>query len=113
MHRFPSFLPGGSKVMAGSVNQPTVLDCIYHPQNEVYYVLDVIYWRGMPMVDCSADFRLYWVIEKLKESNALETPSKYHKYRCAAHTHNECSIISMLKRFFFSSLYHIMHIWMP
>lgn len=32
-----------------------------------YYIQDVLVWRGYSLVDCGADFRLFWLTSKLAE----------------------------------------------
>jgi snurportin-1 len=33
----------------------------------VYYIQDVLVWRGYSLVDCGAEFRLFWLASKLCE----------------------------------------------
>lgn len=33
----------------------------------VYYIQDVLVWRGYSLVDCGAEFRLFWLASKLGE----------------------------------------------
>ena len=68
LHRFPSMLPNGSRgSMAGSADDFCILDCIFHEPDSVYYVLDMMCWKGYALYDCSAEFRLFWVQSKLAE----------------------------------------------
>ena len=34
-----------------------------------YYIQDVLVWRGYSLVDCGADFRLFWLQSKLAEED--------------------------------------------
>ena len=46
LHRFDSALPGGSSATAGGGNDAyTVLDCIYQPETNTYYVMDLMAWK--------------------------------------------------------------------
>jgi len=35
----------------------------------VYYIQDVLAWRGYSLVDCGVDFRLFWLASKLAEES--------------------------------------------
>lgn len=68
LHKFPSALPNGSRESsAGSGDDFCILDCVFHDANSVYYVLDMMCWKGYALYDCSAEFRLFWVQSKLAE----------------------------------------------
>ena len=46
LHRFDSALPGGSTATAGGGGDAyTVLDCIYQPETNAYYVMDLMVWK--------------------------------------------------------------------
>ncbi len=46
LHRFDSALPGGSSATAGGGNDAyTILDCIYQPETNTYYVMDLMAWK--------------------------------------------------------------------
>ncbi|KAG6403756.1 hypothetical protein SASPL_135987 [Salvia splendens] len=62
LHRFPSALPNGAT-------------------DETYYVIDMVCLTGMPMYECTTEFRFFWLSSKLAESEACNDPSPYHKYR--------------------------------
>lgn len=45
-----------------------ILDCVH--QNGVFFVMDILCWGGLALLDCTAEFRMFW-----KSSNAdLSTP---------------------------------------
>jgi snurportin-1 len=51
-----------------------ILDCIYNAietsssdHEGTYYVLDVLCWKGYPIHDSEAEFRLFWLQNKLEE----------------------------------------------
>ncbi|KAL3143993.1 hypothetical protein ABBQ32_003801 [Trebouxia sp. C0010 RCD-2024] len=68
LHKFPSILPNGSRESsAGSGDDFCILDCVFHEAASVYYVLDMMCWKGYALYDCSAEFRLFWVQSKLAE----------------------------------------------
>ena len=43
-----------------------MLDCIWSEAEQVYYVLDLLSWKDQRLVDCTADFRRYWLASKLE-----------------------------------------------
>ena len=75
---FPSALPGGSRhgargpAAAGGCE----LDCIFVEATSTFYVLDALAWKGHRLVDCAADFRHYWLADKIGETRASETTSR-------------------------------------
>ncbi|XP_004297553.1 PREDICTED: snurportin-1 [Fragaria vesca subsp. vesca] len=82
LHRFPSALPHGSRNRDGS-GPPSysILDCIFHEMDQTYYVIDMVCWKNYSYYNCSTEFRFTWLEEKLRETNARDAPSYYHKYR--------------------------------
>uniref|UniRef100_A0A7N0UY15 Snurportin-1 n=1 Tax=Kalanchoe fedtschenkoi TaxID=63787 RepID=A0A7N0UY15_KALFE len=73
LHHFPSALPSGSrkKTVPDPAQSFSVLDCIFHEQDQTYYVIDMVCWRGYSLYDCSAEFRFFWLNSKLAETGAL------------------------------------------
>ena len=68
LHKFSSTLPNGSRdSAAGSGDNFCILDCVFHEPDSVYYVLDMMCWKGYALYECSAEFRLFWVQSKLAE----------------------------------------------
>jgi len=67
LNKFSSNLPGGSRAQGGPKNSFTILDCIYHPDTQTYFVLDLMAWRGCLYYDCATDFRIFWMNSKLSE----------------------------------------------
>ncbi|KAF4142836.1 hypothetical protein GN958_ATG07973 [Phytophthora infestans] len=47
-----------------------ILDCIFQEQNGTFYVLDVMCWKGYLLYNCTTEFRLYWMRDKLSEGAA-------------------------------------------
>lgn len=64
---FQSDLPGGACDDASSGASSSILDCIYNKVSGKYYVIDMLSWRGYDFCDCTAEFRLCWMHEKLSE----------------------------------------------
>lgn len=83
LHRFPSALPNGSrnKDASRSGQSYCILDCIFHELDQTYYVIDMVCWAGVSFYECTAEFRFFWLNNKLLETGACEAPSLYHKYR--------------------------------
>ena len=70
---FPSALPGGGRKGAGAGR--CELDCVWVEATQTYFALDVLWWKGQRLVDCPADFRLWWLHSKLDEVRAGEATS--------------------------------------
>ncbi|XP_061393284.1 snurportin-1 [Musca vetustissima] len=63
---FMSHLPGG-----GASTRPgsgfSILDCIYNPGNDTFYVLDVLWYGKQCFLDCETQFRFFWLKSKFDE----------------------------------------------
>lgn len=59
-----------------------ILDCVYHPYNDTYYVLDLMSWKGYNLYDSSSEFRMFWIHSKLCETT-VSAVSKFNKYKFA------------------------------
>ncbi|KAK2978203.1 hypothetical protein RJ640_030376 [Escallonia rubra] len=83
LHRFPSALPNGSRAKDASRSAQSycILDCIFHELDQTYYVVDMVCWAGISFYECTAEFRFYWLNNKLVETSACDGPSRYHRYR--------------------------------
>ncbi|OVA17506.1 hypothetical protein BVC80_1837g332 [Macleaya cordata] len=83
LHHFPSALPNGARTRdnAGPAHSYCLLDCIFHELDQIYYVIDMVCWRGYSLYDCSAEFRFFWLNSKLAETGACDPPSLYHRYK--------------------------------
>ena len=76
---FSSTLPGGAHVDAASSPSPPlsssassgsdfcILDCIFNDELQSFFCLDLLCWRGYGLWDAAADFRMYWMQQKLAE----------------------------------------------
>ncbi|KAF5836310.1 hypothetical protein DUNSADRAFT_6140 [Dunaliella salina] len=60
-------LPEGSHATAAACSDFCVLDAIWHEPNSTLYICDVLVWRGYSLVDCAAEFRAFWLSNKLGE----------------------------------------------
>jgi len=72
INRFPSNLPNGSNTSKGVRNNYCILDCIFQEATSTYFVLDIMTWKGYLFYDCSADFRFFWKVSKLEETNTRD-----------------------------------------
>mmetsp|Transcript_40675 Transcript_40675/g.99946 ORF Transcript_40675/g.99946 Transcript_40675/m.99946 type:complete len:430 (+) Transcript_40675:37-1326(+) len=67
---FSSHLPNGCKGgvrgrMGGS--DFSILDCIFVQATGAYYICDVMCWKGHSVYECTSEFRLFWLQQKLAE----------------------------------------------
>ena len=71
---FQSELPNGA-AGRGSARicgqDATVLDCIFVAELGCYFICDVLCWKGHPLVDCTVEFRFFWLQQKLVEDAPL------------------------------------------
>ncbi|CAD7696610.1 unnamed protein product [Ostreobium quekettii] len=81
LHRFQSALPSGSQDTAGPANSFCILDCVFQEGKNTYYVMDLMCWRGMSFYDCAAEFRLFWVQQKLAETEGVLDAACNEGYR--------------------------------
>ncbi|XP_060066371.1 uncharacterized protein LOC132546666 [Ylistrum balloti] len=75
---FPSCLPGGN---IGDQKGMSVLDCIYDKKDDVYYVLDMMYWKNQDMTDCDSEFRIFWMNERLGEQKSIGRRTKINPHK--------------------------------
>eukprot|EP00242_Pyramimonas_sp_CCMP2087_P014178 CAMPEP_0198218704 /NCGR_PEP_ID=MMETSP1445-20131203/70703_1 /TAXON_ID=36898 /ORGANISM="Pyramimonas sp., Strain CCMP2087" /LENGTH=394 /DNA_ID=CAMNT_0043895857 /DNA_START=64 /DNA_END=1244 /DNA_ORIENTATION=+ len=91
LHKFPSWLPNGSRAANASNEQYCILDAVFHEPDQTYYVIDLMCWKGQAVYDCAYEFRMFWVQSKLSETRVLEEPGPLHRYRFAILPACECS----------------------
>lgn len=85
---FRSVLPsGGSNCRKGI----TILDCVWNWENRTYYVLDVLAWNNVVLLDCETEFRFYWLKTKLDEHPELACHSETNRNAFVALPSTECS----------------------
>lgn len=41
-------------------------------------MIDIVCWAGVSFYECTAEFRFFWLNNKLLETGACEAPSLYH-----------------------------------
>lgn len=98
LKKFPSALPSGSHKTNSSTEAYCILDCIFHEHDATFYVLDVMCWKvrtrictlshrhlttharepvlqGYVLYNCTTEFRLYWLRDKLSEGTAATVSS--------------------------------------
>ncbi|TYZ61531.1 hypothetical protein PybrP1_006855 [[Pythium] brassicae (nom. inval.)] len=80
LKKFPSALPSGSHKTNSSTEAYCILDCIFHEHDSTFYVLDVMCWKGYLLYNCTTEFRLYWLRDKLSES-AISTATPANPFR--------------------------------
>jgi len=92
LSRFSSGLPNGSTNVRGGGGRGSycILDCVFHPETRIYFVLDMMAWKGNLYYDCPTDFRLYWMHTKLSETETKET-SPFNEYRFIPLPYYECN----------------------
>lgn len=61
--KFHSALPGDKK----NHGLITILDCVYTPDSNEYWVLDVLAYGNQDIVNCDASFRFFWLANKVLE----------------------------------------------
>ncbi|OQR81202.1 snurportin-like protein [Achlya hypogyna] len=71
LKKFPSALPSGSRKTSCGTDQYCVLDCIFSESEGTFHILDVMCWKGYLLYDCTAEFRFYWLQDKLSETKAM------------------------------------------
>jgi len=81
LKKFPSALPSGSHKTNKSSDGYCILDCIFQEQDGTFYVLDVMCWKGYLLYNCTTEFRLYWLRDKLSEgATATVTPANPFRF---------------------------------
>ena len=78
IERFSSSLPGGGPQTKSSTM--SMLDCI--EQGGVYYILDVLCWKGYQLCNCTAEFRQYWIRHKMIEEKLEFDDSRFCLLPC-------------------------------
>lgn len=87
--KFASSLPhGGAVAVTSSAGQPvavagasagedaapsTILDCVWNESSGSYVILDALVWNNHHLADTEAEFRLFWIWQKMSEMGATVT----------------------------------------
>ncbi|PIA33752.1 hypothetical protein AQUCO_04000071v1 [Aquilegia coerulea] len=97
LHHFPSSLPNGARTKdnSGPANSFCLLDCIFHEPDQTYYVIDMVCWKGYSLSDCTAEFRFFWLNDKLAETGACNPPSSYHRYKFSVVPIYSCDLMGL------------------
>ena len=71
LHAFNSAMPngrsgGGSRGRVGG-SDFSILDCVFCETSQCYWICDVMCWKGHSVYDCTSEFRLFWLNQKLAE----------------------------------------------
>ncbi|XP_069966989.1 snurportin-1 [Bactrocera oleae] len=74
---FHSLLPGGSGARGSKMS--TILDCVYSPGEDTFYVLDALVYGNHELVHCEAEFRFFWLRSKFEECPELSVCNTYNK----------------------------------
>ncbi|RLN75909.1 hypothetical protein BBJ28_00011981, partial [Nothophytophthora sp. Chile5] len=81
LKKFPSALPCGSHKTNKASDSYCILDCIFQEHDDTFYVLDVMCWKGYLLYNCTTEFRLYWLRDKLSEGAAATvTPANPFRF---------------------------------
>lgn len=61
-------LSGGRQSGGGSRgSEYCILDCVYDEIKQIYYVLDLMCWKGQPLYDSDTEFRFFWLQAKVAD----------------------------------------------
>ncbi|XP_034243805.1 snurportin-1 [Thrips palmi] len=96
---FSSGLPGGHRASRQGI---TILDCIWDFDNRTYYVLDVLAWNNIELLDCETEFRFYWLKTKLDECPEVTCHSDKNRNAFVPLQSFECSedhLINVMNRY--------------
>ena len=70
------------------------LDCIWVEPLQTFFALDLLSWKGHRLLDCPAEFRLYWLHAKLQETRAATASYSAGSRGAQAHAPQNGPIIS-------------------
>lgn len=63
---YKSSLPNGSGNPQGKPSEEvTILDCLWCGSYQKFLVIDVMHWRSQPFYDSEAEFRFFWLSDKI------------------------------------------------
>ncbi|KAK3925361.1 Snurportin-1 [Frankliniella fusca] len=83
---FSSALPNGNSLSPRGI---TILDCIWNWENRTYFVLDVLAWNNIVLLDCevesfkslaSTEFRFFWIKTKFEEYPEAQSHTDKNRY---------------------------------
>ncbi|XP_054733007.1 snurportin-1 [Anastrepha obliqua] len=67
---FHTLLPGGNELRGSKMR--TLIDCVYSPDQDTFYVLDVIIYGNQEFVHCESQFRFFWLRSKFDECEGID-----------------------------------------
>ncbi|ESO88091.1 hypothetical protein LOTGIDRAFT_126607 [Lottia gigantea] len=80
-HTFISSLPGGNRANDNKYTDFTVLDCLYNETDGIYFVLDIMCWKGHPVYESETEFRFYWLQSKIDETPEVQSVNRNNPYK--------------------------------
>lgn len=95
INKFPSHLPGGNFRQKSIKSEYTILDCVFNTENKIYYILDVMCWKGYPIFDSETEFRFYWLKCKTDEVPEIKEKSTMNPFRFIPLFCYSCSLNSI------------------
>lgn len=95
MKQIKTNLPGDRS----NKNDLSILDCIYNFDTGEYYALDVLAYRSQELVDCDAEFRFFWLKNKVSE-DSLDIKDSYNLTIIRNLKFYECSLFEELQECF-------------
>lgn len=81
LHEFLSALPHGSPQTGTGASEFSMLHCVYHEADKTYYVLDIVWWKGLDVGASDFTFRQFWLHSKLAEVPSICKSSDFNHYR--------------------------------
>uniref|UniRef100_A0A1B6LFT9 Snurportin-1 n=1 Tax=Graphocephala atropunctata TaxID=36148 RepID=A0A1B6LFT9_9HEMI len=95
--RFRSILPFGSPSSRGRNSDIVILDCIWKAKTRQLFALDVLFWKNQPLLNCDAQFRMYWLKSKIYDLNKQDLPQTQERDRGMYDVHlpSHCSLSSL------------------
>lgn len=63
-----------------------VLDCIH--QDDMFYIMDILCWGGLALLDCTAEFRMFWKVSNVApvlHAARSETPRSNDRFVLVQH----------------------------
>lgn len=105
--RFPSTLPGGARHRRGTPQEYALLDCVFDEIEGIFYVLDLLCWRGVPILDSDVDFRNYWTMTKFEEDYGHPERNRMNPYLFVPLPKKSCTPDNLIKATAFAYPYAV------
>lgn len=81
LHKFPSFLPNGSHASFDTKKSYCIFDCIFSQNDNTFYILDMMCWKGHLYYECDSQFRFFFLQSKISEISYVTEISSQNPYR--------------------------------